>query len=483
MKHLSGLDATFLYLESAQTPMHVGSLHLYELPEAPKPKGTKSNSSATKHRAMDPASRFCNDVREHIGSRMHLAPIFTNRLVFMPFDLGHPLWQKADSVDLNYHIRPIALPKPGTMAQLEAACAKLYGQLMDRAKPLWEFYVFTGLKDGRVAFFSKVHHAALDGKAGTMLANAMLDLTQEPRKVAPLESVEGGVKKSATKHTMGQLLSATFSNTLAQYAKIVKALPSAATEIAGTIKGARKGMSISLAPKTQFNVNVSAQRIFVTQSISMERAKTLSKALGGTLNDAVLYICSSAVRAYLLEQNALPKKTLIAAMPISVRAKDNADSSNQATMTLVKLGTHLSDPKKRWHSILESTAKVKASMSTLKSLAPTDYPSLLSPWLVGGMARAYNKSKIAGSLPMPANLVISNVPGPQMPLYMARAKMLTFYPLSIIVHGIALNITVQSYAGSIDFGLIACKKAMPDLRKLAKLLSTGIEQLEQMSIN
>ena len=462
MKQLSGLDATFLYLESAQTPMHVGGLHLYELP-----KGFKGD--------------FSKVVREHIRSRIHLAPIFTNRLIFMPFDIGHPAWHTDPTVDLDYHIRHVSLPKPGTLAQLEAACAKLHMQLIDRNRPLWEFYIFTGLKTKQIGFYTKVHHAALDGQAGTALANAVLDIGPKPRKVAPADPSRA--IKATPVPGIGTLLSAAFSNTLAQYAKIARSLPAAASAVGGAISnssGLTKKAAGILAPRTVFNAALSTQRVFVTAAMDMARAKAIGKSLDASLNDVVLFVCSTAMRNYLLLHDALPRKSLVAAMPVSLRAAGNKEFNNQASMMLVSLGTQYAEPKKRLAAILESTAKVKDGLQRLKNVMPTDYPSFLAPWLVGGIASAYNRSGIASALPMPANVVISNVPGPTAPLYLAGAQMLTFHPVSIIVHGIALNITVQSYAGSIDFGLIACKKAVPDLRKLAAALSDALDELEAL---
>ena len=462
MKQLSGLDATFLYLESPQTPMHVGGLHLYALP-----KGFKGD--------------FSKVVREHIRRRLHLAPIFTNRLLFMPFDIGHPAWRTDPNVDLDYHIRRVSLPKPGTLAQLEAACAKLHMQLIDRNRPLWEFYVFTGLKTKQIGFYTKVHHAALDGQAGTALANAVLDISPKPRTVAPRDASRS--IKATPIPGVGTLLSAAFSNTLAQYAKIVRSLPAAASAISGAISkssgSAKSGNSI-LAPRTVFNTSLSTQRVFVTAAMDLSRAKSIGKSLEASLNDVVLFVCSTALRNYLLLHDALPRKSLVAAMPVSLRAAGDKELNNQSSMMLVSLGTQYAEPKRRLTAILESTAKIKDGLQKLKSLMPTDYPSLLAPWLVGGIASAYNRSGIASSLPMPANVVISNVPGPTAPLFLAGAQMLTFHPVSIIVHGIALNITVQSYAGSIDFGLIACKKAVPDLRKLAAALNDALDELEAL---
>ena len=457
-QQLSGLDSTFLYLESPETPMHVGSLHTYKLPA--KFKGD-----------------FAQVLRDHLAKRMHLVPIFSRKLQFMPLDLGHPSWQHVSDVDLQYHVRKISIPKPGTFAQLESYCARLHCNLIDRSKPLWEFYIFDGLASGEIGFYSKIHHATLDGQAGTVLANAILDVTEIPRDVPPPDASQ---KRSTKATPIAKLLGAAISNSISQYAKIARALPAAVSAIGGAIGSAaikNRGAGMSLAPRTVFNQSVSRQRTFVTTRIDMAQAKAIGKNLGGSLNDVVLYLCSTALRTYLSKHGGIPKKSLVAMMPVSLRETGNKELNNQASMMLVSLGSHIADPMKRFLAILESTAKVKTALSSLKSVMPTDYPSLLTPWLVQGLAGTYNKSRIANVLRMPANVVISNVPGPQIPLYMAGAQMMSFHPLSIVVHGIALNITVQTYAGHIEFGIIACKQAVPQARSIAKAVEQAFAAL------
>jgi diacylglycerol O-acyltransferase len=484
MKSLSGLDATFLYLETPETPMHVGSLNLYELP-----KGFKGS--------------FHKAVRQHIGKRIHLAPIFSRRLAFMPFDLGHPIWVEADNVDLDFHVRKVP-GKQLSVKQAEAMAAKLHGRLIDREHPLWEFYVFDDIKapaamgiEGKlVGFYSKIHHAALDGKGGTVLANAVLDLSAVPREVAPPDASRKG--RTAGDLKIGEMIGAVFSNSLAQYAKLARSLPAAATSLGGamarqSLTGGDKGITslrpkspIGLAPKTVFNVGITRDRVFATASVPFAESKAMAKVMGGTFNDIVLWICSTALRNYLTRHATLPKKPLIAAMPVSLREESNKELNNQASITVVDLGTHLAHPMKRMNAIMTSTAKVKEALVNLKSVLPTDYPSLLSPWVMGGAAKAlfktYGKSGIAGKLPTVANLAISNVPGPQVPLYLAGARMVTFHPLSIVLHGLALNITIQTYAGSVDFGVIADKKAVPHVQDLADALEEAFEEARALFV-
>ncbi len=484
MKSLTGLDATFLYLETPEMPMHVGSLNLCELPE-----GFKGS--------------FHKAVKEHIGKRMHLAPVFSRKLVFMPLDLGHPLWVDADEVDIDFHIRRADPAKKGaapmTLAEVHKLCAQLHGEVIDRDFPLWEFYIFDRIQlpasqGGKVVagFFSKIHHAALDGKGGVMLANAMLDLSPVPREVAPPDPERK--RKLEADLKLGKMIGSIFSSSLGQLAKVAKSLPAAASTFGSTLArqsigssatGVKAKMPMRLAPQTPFNAGISSGRVFVTATIPLAETKAMGKAVGGSFNDMVLWICSTALRNYLTQHHSLPKKSLVAAMPVSLReagATDAANLGNQVSMSLVELGTHLAHPLKRMNAIMASTGKVKTSMQSLKGLLPTDYPSLLAPWLVGGAAKmalnAYGKSGMASRLPMVANLAISNVPGPPVPLYLAGAKFLTFHPLSIILHGLALNITIQTYAGHVDFGIIADKKALPHAKDLAKAIEDAFAEAQ-----
>ena len=523
MKSLSGLDATFLYLESPEMPMHVGSFNLCELP-----KGFRGS--------------FHKAVTKHIASRMHLAPVFSRKLVLMPLDLGHPLWVEADSVDIGFHVRRVGPPQastaprggsaahevarvgakssrradsakkgeaPMTLAAAHKRCAQLHSELIDRNFPLWEFHIFDRIQlpesmGGKIVggFFSKIHHAALDGKGGVMLANAMLDFTPVPREVAPPDptrrrKLEGDLK-------LGKMIGSVFSSSLAQLAKAAKLLPSAASTLgstissaltseavgtmAGKVAGSKTRMPVRLAPQTPFNTGIEAGRIFVTATVPLAECKAMGKAVGGSLNDVVLWICSTALRGYLTRHASLPKKSLVAAMPVSLRdagtsgANDATNLGNQVSMSLVELGTQLAHPLKRMNAIMASTAKIKSSMSSLKGFLPTDYPSLLAPWLVGGAARlafsAVGKTNFISRLPMMANLAISNVPGPPVPLYLAGAKFLSFHPLSIIVHGLALNITIQTYAGHVDFGIVADKKALPHANDLAKAIEAAFKEAQ-----
>ena len=455
MNHLSGMDASFLHLETPETPMHVGGMHTLELP-----KGYKGD--------------FYEDFRQHIIDRLHISEVFTRKLALMPFEMSNPVWVEDDDVDIDYHIRRVTLPKPGTHKQLEKYVARLHSSLLDRSRPLWEFFVIDGLENGRVALYTKVHHAGIDGQAGVALATAIMDVTPEPRKVrAPREQR----RKHQYQLGMAELASAAISNALQQYVKLIKTLPDMARALQSVALPApdvdgKRDWTVSkdfklFGPKTMFNVSITNQRAYAGRSISLAETKAIGKRLGYSLNDVVLATCGGALRRYLSEYNQLPKKSLTAAVPVSLREQGNTDANNQVSMAMMTLATDIKDPIERLKTIHESSAAAKTMIGNFKAAIPTDFPSFGAPWLMSGLASMYGRSGLANSMPPVANVAVSNVPGAQMPLYVCGARMLSYFPVSIPTHGVALNITVQSYNGSLDYGLIACRRAVPDVTDLA----------------
>ncbi len=463
MKHLSGLDASFLHLETPEMPMHVGGLHLLELPEGFE-------------------GEFIDAVKRHVASRMHLASVFTKKLALMPFDIANPVWVDDDDVDLDYHIRQIVLPKPGSMSQLEAYVGRLHSSLLDRSRPLWEFYVFSGLKSGQVGFYSKIHHAALDGQGAIVLATALLDVTQVPREVEPPPSHP----KAPYQPPMKEMLQAAIRETAMQCVRLVKGVPMGVKVVAGMLATTRDDSGkrrlglpkgFSMAPRTPLNVSITNQRVLSTSSLPLKEVIAIGKAFGGSLNDAVLGVVSGALRRYLSEHEALPDKSLVAAVPVSLREEGNTDLNNQVSMMLMKLASDEADPAQRMKAIIKASSAMKANLGSFKSIMPTDFPSLGVPWLMSGLVSLYGRTRLADTLPPIANVAISNVPGPRMPLYLAGAKMITNYPVSIVTHGLALNVTVQSYNGMLDVGMIACRRAMPDVHMFAACINAAHEEL------
>jgi diacylglycerol O-acyltransferase / wax synthase len=498
MKLLSALDALFLHLETPEQPMHVGALNTLKLPDRYK-------------------GDFHKDVVEHFEARLHLAPLFRRKLATMPMGVTNPAWMIDKDLDLAWHIQKVKLPKPGSMKQLNAFVAKSHAELLTRDRPLWRAYVIEGLADGQAAFYAKFHHCALDGQGGVALAKAILDLEAKPAPRAVSASAQGtsrrqvltvvqtAGKKPQGKPSTGALLAASFRGLLGQYAALLRATPQITNSVGDvlsqrlkggdtqTVAGALDGLITGLkggylgavkglvGPKTRINVAISDKRSFATLRLALQDVKQLGKAAGGSLNDAVLGIVSGGLRRYLASHGELPKKTLVCAMPVSLRSEPHqgaGEIENQSSMVLTTLASDIADPVKRLEAIIAGTQRAKQLSSAMKSGMPTDIPSLGIPWLMTGLTKLYTGSKIANRLPPVANVVVSNVPGPPIPLFMAGAQITSYYPVSIVVHGIALNITLQSYHGQLYFGLIACAKAMPDVAKLASFLESAFHELK-----
>ena len=475
MHHLSGLDAAFLYMETPETPMHVGGLNIFELP-------------------LDYEGEFLDRLREHIAQRMHLAPVFQRKLVNMPFELANPIWVADDDLDMEYHIRSTVLPKPGNRAQLDKLVGRLHSSLLDRSRPLWEFYVIEGIETPpdatpgtrHVAFYSKVHHAAVDGQAGVALAHAIMDLGAVPRAVRPARQ-----RRTATHDDnlgIAELTAAGLKHSAIQTVKLAKTLPALTRSVYQMLRPAKveaaEGAAAPetpattwFAPKTPINVSITNQRSFSSLSLPLDQIKLVAKSNGATLNDVVLAICSGALRRYLRDLDCVPTAPLLAAVPVSLRAEGNTDMNTQASIMRISLASTVDDPMERLRAIRAASASAKAAAAGMKAVMPTDFPSLGAPWLISGMASLFGRSKLANKMPPVANVAISNVPGPKVALYMAGARMLTYYPVSIAVHSMALNVTVQSYNGALDFGLIACRKAMPDLPELARYMQQAHQEL------
>ncbi len=458
MKALSGLDGAFLHLETPETPMHVASLHLFDLP-----RGYRRD--------------FHADIKRLMRGRLRLAPVFTRKLAPMPLQFANPVWVREDKVDLDYHVRRVTLPKPGTRAQFEDCAGRLHAELLDRSRPLWQMVVIDGLQSGQAAYYFKVHHAVVDGQSGVMLAQALFDLTPKPRRIAP-------AKAALAEHPgKAELAAAALKHDVGQYIKLVRHLPEVVKTLAGLFGGAPdrgKGVlaqNAAFGPKTELNQPITGQRGFAGASIPLDTLKALAAAHDAKLNDVVMALCSGMLRRYLAQHGGVPKKPLIAAMPISLRETGNTEYTTQATMAVVNLNTHIADPVKRLVAIRDAAGAVKAVAKRAKGLMPTDFPTIGVPWVMHGLATLYGRSGLSRAMPPLANVVISNVPGPQVPLYAAGVRMTSYWPMSIVEHGLGLNITVLSYAGSMDFGFTTALNVVGDARELSAALMESLEEL------
>lgn len=468
MNHLSGMDAMFLHLESAEMPMHVGSLNVLELPAG--------------H-----AGNFYEEVKTFIAQRMHLAAVFTRKLAFMPFDLSDPVWVDDENIDLDHHIRHITLPAPGSNRQLQEAVARSHSSLLDRSRPLWELTIIDGLKSGEVALYTKLHHAGMDGQAGIELGRAIFDLAASGRQIPPAQPK---LRRNQYQLGVAELVGAALSNAAQQYVKLLKMLPdmlrAGKSLLPGKDASGHRHWRIPslgqwLAPRTPLNVAITNQRSFAGRTVALAEVKEIARQLQVSFNDVVMATVSGALRRCLKATGELPPRALSAAAPVSLRAAGDDTSNNQVSMLIVDLATNEADPLRRLRHINASASRRKATLDNFRSAIPMDFPIFAAPWLISGLASTYGRSRLANWLPPLANLVISNVAGIDTQLYFAGAKVLSYYPVSIATHGLALNITVTSYNGRLDYGLVACRRALPDLNELGDHLLAEHRQLLELA--
>jgi WS/DGAT/MGAT family acyltransferase len=458
LQPLSGLDAAFLYLESAGTPMHVGSLMLLEVP---------ARSQST----------FYARLAAHLRERLPLAPVLRRQLHAAPLGLGHPMWSELPDLDLRQHLRRRRLPGSGGRARLDALVAQLHEQPLPRERPLWQFVLVENVEPGIVALYSKVHHALLDGQGGVALARALLDLA--PAK--PKRRATTAKAVAAPARTRSRDLARTASAaTVRQFANLLRALPATmkaagATPAGSLLSALRSG--VLRAPNSVFNRKVGPRRSFASLSLPLEDAKRVARGFGVSLNDVVLAICAGALRELLRKEDQLPRLPLVAAMPVSLRAAGNEQVDNQVSMVQCTLATDVADPVERLRAIQASTAQIKQRVMAFKGLIPTDYPGLAAPVWAAGLSRLWGAGKLAERLPALANVAISNVPGPPVTLFLAGAPLRHYYPVSIVTHGLAFNITVQSYAGHLEFGLTACKDVIARPSVVADAMASSLSEL------
>jgi WS/DGAT/MGAT family acyltransferase len=478
MKQLSGLDSMFLNLETAGAPMHIGGLTLLDLAHAPAGFGFAA-------------------VRQRIAERLHLLPSLRRRLVSMPLNLVPPFWMEDPDFRLDQHVRRLELKAPGRDPQLAELVAELAGTPLPRERPLWAFYYVEGLSRRRAACITIIHHACIDGVSGAELLSKLLDLEPDPPELPPptghwdpdeLPQVIDRLLFTARQawSRQRQFVGLVRSSAPVAWA-LGKALlgrgPEAPAEepppdtSAGPLDAVK---SFKPAPRTRFNVAIGSSRIYAFRSLPLARIKALKNAFGITVNDAVLALCTGALRQYLLEKDELPQRPLVAAVPISVRGRVEREAGgNRLALLTAELPTQLADPLQRVAAVGRSTAKLKRVHRAVPAKLLMDWVELPTPALMARAARLYQNFIDSDRLKPPVNVMISNVPGPPVALYLAGAPLLANYPISIPYHGLALNITVLSFRQQLDVGLTAAREAVPDLEHLMDLLEAALDELEQ----
>jgi diacylglycerol O-acyltransferase / wax synthase len=453
-------SAGFLLAENRSQPMHVGGLQLFENPE-----GAGRGYTRRMYEAM-------TDVAE-------VRPLFLKHPYRSLSTAGQLVWREDEQFDLEHHVMHSALPKPGRIRELLDLCGRLHSTRLAWERPLWESTVIEGLRDGRVALYTKTHHALLDGISAMRLMQSVLSTDPDQRDMPAPWGVrpEPDERQDAVDDVPAELFRHALSTGLGLTAEAA-GLPGALIRTLNAgIRNETSAVSFH-APRTIFNERITGSRRFAAQDWPIERLRAIGKASGATINDVVLAMCSGAVRQYLLELGALPQAPLVAMVPVGLNAKQShlasADGGNAIGAVMCKLGTDLDDPADRLATIHRSMDEGKVALSSMTPLqivamsALGQAPAILPPLL-----------RMQGIVRSPYNLVISNVPGPRTTHYWNGAKMVGTYPLSIPINGMALNITCTSYDGKMGFGLTGCRRTVPHLQRLLGHLDDEVTALER----
>lgn len=451
MELISPTDLIFLLGESREHPMHVGGLSLYELPEGAGPD-------------------FVREIYEELVTVEDFQPTFRKHPATLFGGVANLGWAYDDDVDLDYHLRRSALPSPGRIRDLLELTSRLHGTLLDRHRPLWEANLIEGLPDRQFAVYTKIHHSLIDGVSALKLTERTLSTDPNDTEVRAPWALPPKKRAKRGDGSVGQLLR-----------MVTDTAGSVAGVAPSTVKLARAALleqQLTLpfgAPKTILNGKIGGARRVAAQSWPQDRVKRVKQAAGVTVNDVVLAMCAGALRAYLIEQQALPDAPLIAMVPVSLRSEADADAGgNQVGAVLCNLATDVEDPAVRLATISDSMAgnkKVFAELPKLQALALS--AALLSPL---GLVVLPG---IVGNTPPPFNIVISNVPGPRQPMYWKGARLTGSYPLSIAMDGQAVNITLVSNGDQLDFGIVGCRRSVPHLQRLLGHLEDALKDLER----
>ena len=468
MKQLNTMDAGFLYVESHRSPMHIAGVYIFE---------------GTNHETGFSYENF----RDYLASRLHIYPVFQQRLVEVPLDLGLPYWYDDPNFDIEHHISYVALPAPAEKNELFKLAAQIFNRPLDRQRPLWEITVVTGLQiaglpEGSFALIPKVHHAALDGKAGVAIMQALFDTTPIPR-LFPREEKKEKPKRIPTniellaRHT-GDAIKTPFKLLMLAEKGIESVMKSnSKKKKIKDIEGYNPPPAPFTAPKTFFNVPVTPHRIVSATEFPLEKVKKIKDKMKVTVNDVILSVCGGALRHYLSEKNALPDKSLITMAPVSVRTKsEKGKLGNKISAMLVALSTDEADPVQRLKNIHANAGGSKAFQKAVKAEKLMDY---IPSQVAASAARIYTRMKIAKLHNPIYNLVITNVPGPAKPLYMNGHQLLNNFAIAPLIDGMGLMITVFSYSGVISIGATSCREIMPDLDTLTDYIHLALEELEK----
>ena len=467
MEQLTGLDASFLAMETASATGHIGSVMVLDPSTAPLPL-------------------TLDRLTEALGRRIAGVAMCRRKLFGVPLGLDNPYWIEDPDFDLEYHVREIALPAPGSYKQLTEQVARLHGRRLDRSRPLWEMYLISGLAEGRTAIYTKLHHAMIDGVAGNDLLEAVLDLAPEGREGhQPTPATEAPVPTRG--QMWGRLVRAWASHPvravriaadIAQSAPLIAATNAPAVPVVRRFLDDRdvlNGAGTMRAPKVPFNAPITPHRRVAFASVPLSGVKGLKNSAGTTVNDVVLAMCAGALRRWLEGQNALPTAPVVGAVPISIRAREG-ERGNRVSLMTVPLPTDCADPWERLVSASKSARVAKERFDAVPATMLMELYQFSFPSLANQASRLAARFRLL-EMVRPFNLVVSNVPGPPIPLYVAGAELVEYYPVSTLPDGQGLNVTVFSYRDTLFFGLLGCRELVPDLELLAQAIAAEYHDL------
>jgi diacylglycerol O-acyltransferase / wax synthase len=460
MRQIPPLDAAWLALESRDTPMHVGGLF-----EFTRPKGAPAD--------------YLKQEFERMRERRTIPPPWNLKLVEVPLLGGGrlPFMRETRDVDLDYHIRHSALPHPGGQRELGILVSRLHSHQLDLHRPLWEVHLIEGLEGNRFAMYSKIHHSLIDGVSGMRLIMRALSTDPDERGMASFWTVGAGDRPHHDDDGHGGPLGALGRplNVLRDGVTAAAGLSRAALDLAVAAVDDRALQAPYRAPSSVLGGRLGGQRRFATQQYELARIKRLARAAGCTLNDIVLYLCGTALRRYLSEHAQVPDRPLTAGIPVNLREADDQSMGTAIGIMIAELGTNVANPRERLQAIARSTAEAKRHLSELPREARTSYTLLVNGPYIAGLVAG-----LAGHAPIPFSLGISNVPGPTEPLYFNGSRLDALSPLSLLMHGNALNITCVSYAGTLNFGLTGARDTLPHLQRLAIYMGEALEEIESV---
>jgi diacylglycerol O-acyltransferase / wax synthase len=473
MQQLTGLDASFLALETTNSTGHVGGVCILDPRDAPQRLTLATLTSL-------------------IGQRLPQVPVLRRRLLEVPLGLDQPYWIDDDTFDLEYHVREIALPRPGSESQLAEQVGRLHARPLDRRRPLWEMYLVTGLAKRRMAVYTKVHHAAIDGASGAELLTVLLDLSPDGRELPPAAEFRPGrppgaavmTARAAARLAWRPVQTAVIASELA---RMLPTLGPALRPLVSGMLGLGRGDGSVIptapgrAPATPFNRPITPHRRVAFRSVDLATVKAVKNAFGVSVNDVVMAMSAGALRHWLEDHHALPSVPLVAMIPISVRDEASKGAlGNKVSAMLAILPTHLDDPERRLTIVHEATKVAKSQQAAIPQGLVENISDFAPPALTARAARVVFATGVLHRLP-PFNVCISNVPGPNIPVYLGGSKLLAHYPVSVLTDGQGLNITLIGYLGQLHFGLVACRELVPDIDTLAGYLVDELAVLAKVA--